>query len=813
MTSRHPGPEHVTQRATASDHARIIEAGGDVHVWEAGGGPTPHTLDALPPAPRLTGRTAQAEELLKALEPDETGRVATVVTGLPGVGKTALALHTAQRAVDLGHFPGGTLFVHLRGYAPTGAVGPGQALETLLRALGVRTEDLPPTVEEQAGLYQSELARRARDHGPALILADDASSPAQLLPLIPAHPGHRLLATSRDALTAPDFRPRLVPLDELDTDAAGKLIAGALAQVRPEDPRAGAEPDALEQVAAHCGGLPLALTIAAALLADDPGLPIATLADDLADTRTRLESLQHEDADGRTLAVRAAFDLSHRRLKERDARLFRLLTLNPGPDVSTDAATALSGRSTKETRGSLAALTRSCLLGEQPTGSGRWRAHDLIRLYAADLPPEEDEDEALERLLTYYSTVSAAADGHLRGPHGQQALDVFPDRASASTWLDAERANLIAVIPSAASDPATALGLVDRLTTYLHERRHFHEVLALSEYALAVARTLDDPTVEAWALTILGIALEGVRRFDEAVDVLAQVVDVYAELDERHSEGVALNGLGTALMQVRRFDEAVDALTRAVGIFRELDDRHGESRALNNLAIALQEVRLFDEAIDAHTRDLTICHELDDRHGESAALNNLGVALRLVGRFDEAAQAHTRDLALCRELDDRHGEGQALGNLGTVLQEGLALDLAIDAHTQAVAIYRELDDRHREGGTLNNLGVALRLAHRVAESIEAHAQAADIFRELDDRHREGGALNNLGIALVEVPRLDEAVTALTQALRIYREFGDSHNEAIALRNLDAARADRLPPPAKREKRRWFRRGRAGGPGA
>lgn len=215
MTDRGPSDD-VRQQAHVSDRGRSYQAGkdqyvshiGTQHVWGPGSGPAPRALASLPPAPWLTGREERTDELLKALAPGGAGAAVTVVTGLPGVGESALALHAAHRAVGLGHFPGGTLFVHLRGYDPTGPINREQALESLLRALGVRDRDLPATVEEQAGLYQSELARRAEERGPVLIVADDASPLGQLRPLVPAHRSHRLLATSRDALTAPDVRAR-----------------------------------------------------------------------------------------------------------------------------------------------------------------------------------------------------------------------------------------------------------------------------------------------------------------------------------------------------------------------------------------------------------------------------------------------------------------------------------------------------------------------------------------------------------------------------------------------------------------------------
>ncbi|WP_432115022.1 tetratricopeptide repeat protein [Streptomyces sp. S1] len=681
----------VRQWAHASDHGQVHQAGRDQHFW--GSGPAPQATASLPPDRPLTGRKERTDTLLAALAPDGAGT--TVVTGLPGVGKTVLALHAAHRAVERGRFPGGTLYVHLRGYDPAGAVGPEQALESLLRALGVRDKDLPPTVEEQAGLYRSELNRRAERHGAVLIVADDASSPGQLRHLVPAHPAHRLLATSRDALSAPDFPARLVSLDELDTESATELIAVALARVSPGDPRAGEEAGALERVAEYCGRLPLALTIAAALLTDDPGLPITALADDLADARTRLKRLQHEDGDGRSLAVRAAFDLSYRRLKPQEARLFRLLSLNPGPDLSTEAAAALNGREERETRAGLAALARACLVNEQPARSGRWRTHDLIRLYTVELPEEEDEKEALGQLLEYYTIACDAADDHLRALPDQPVPGPFPDRAVALRWLNAERANLIAMVPRAAADhPQTVLRLATALNIYLHQRRRFHDALSINEHALAVTRTLGDRHAEGTALNGLGSALYQVRRYDEAVDAHTQAADIHRGLGNRDGEGTALNNLGNALQELKRYAEAVKAHTQAADIYRDLGDQRSESMALNNLGITFGEVQHFADAIRAHARVVDMFRDLGDRHSEGSALNNLGNAFQGVGRYTEAIHAHAQSADIFSDLGDRHSEGMALSNLSIALREVRRFDEAVHAHTQAIAIFDDLNDQH-----------------------------------------------------------------------------------------------------------------------
>ncbi|WP_405968312.1 tetratricopeptide repeat protein [Streptomyces sp. NBC_00015] len=796
MTSSSPDEASPSQQATASGHGRISQVGRDQYnntttVIGPGAGPAPRSDAGLPKTADLVGRDRHTDELLRVLDPGGAGPGVVVVTGLAGVGKTALAVDAAHRARARGWFPGGALFVHLRGYDSAGPVDGGQALQTLLRALGVRDDDLPPTAAEQESLYRSELARRA-ELGPVLVVADDASATSQLLPLIPAGPGHQLLATSRDALTGPDFPGRLISLDQLDAQPAADLIAHALTRVRSDDPRAHAEPEALREVASHCGGLPLALTIAVAQLTLDPGLPIAELAAGLADARTRLEALRYEDRDGRSLGVQAAFELSYRRLDDQPARLFRLLSLNPGPDVSTAAAAVLADKPGQTARQDLATLTRGGLIGEQPVGSNRWRMHDLTRLYADELCRHHDDgtlrQQSLEHLLEYYRAITDAADDHLRALPGEPVPDLFSDRSAALAWLDAERLNLTAAVPLATTTghPRIALSLAECMVIYLRRRRYFLDAITTAEHALTIAVESADHRSEGMALNSLGIALREVRRFDEAITAHTEAADVYRDLGDRHGEGSALGNLGVALREVRRFDDAVTAHTEAADIYRELHDRHGEGGSLNSLGIALRQLRRFDEAITAHTEAADIFRELDDRHSEGMALGNLGNALLELRRFDDAVTAHTEAADIYRELDDRHSEGMALNNLGLALKEVRRFDEAITAHTEAADIYRELDDLHREGRALNNLGNALGRVRRFDEAITAYSKDLEICRELGDRHGEGGALNNLGNVLREVRRFDDAITANTRAADIYRELGDRHSEGMALGNLGLA---------------------------
>jgi tetratricopeptide (TPR) repeat protein len=796
--ARRADRDRLAQRALASGHSQITQIAGDQHVYPTGSGPAPRALAALPAAPgRLVGRDDEILDLLDLLDPRRPGAAVCAVAGLAGVGKTALALHVAhEAAVVRGWFPGGQLFVDLRGYDPDEQVTVGQALGAWLRALAVRDGDLPPTEPEQAGLYQSELARLAEAGKPVLLVADNASTAAQVEALIPARSEHRLLVTSRDILAS--IPARLIDLDVLAAPAAADLIARVLTSARPSDRRVLDEAAALQQVAELCGRLPLALQITAEILKADPGLPAAAMAAELQDPPVRLAALSREDGTGRTRAVRAAFEASYRRLAAEQARLFRLLSLNPGPDTATEAAAALAGAPAGQVRPLLAALAAASLATEQPLGGNRWRMHDLIRLYATELARDDQSEAALDRLLEHYLDTADAADDHLRALPSQAVPERFDGRTDALAWLDAERPTLVAAVTLAAASGRadTAVSLASCLAVFLDWRRHFDDMITTGQAAVDSAHQAGDRDGEATALTNLGGALQKVRRFDEAITADQQAAALFTELGDRHGEGIALGNLGSALEEVRRFDEAITADQQALAICRELGDRDGEATALRNLGGGLEKVRRFDEAITADQQALAICRELGDRHGEAKALRNLGGGLEKVRRFDEAITADQRAAALFTELGDRHGEGIALGHLGSALEKVRRFDEAITADQRAAALFTELGDRHGEGIALGHLGSALQEVRRFDEAITADQRAAALFTELGDRHSEGIALNNLGHGLEKVRRFDEAITAYQQAAALFTELGDRHGEAMALNNLGRAlqqsgRADRM----------------------
>ncbi len=693
-------------------------------------------LSGLPPAtPAFTGRDAALAALPVAPAGERSAVLVTAVGGMGGIGKTALAVQAAHAALAGGRLPGGVLFVDMFGYDEARRLDAGQALEGFLRALGVPGEHIPAAEQDRARLYASVLAAYAAEGRRILVVVDNASSHDQVRPLLPADGVNLAIVTSRDTLGLLDAR--LVDLDVLATADAVELLARALEVRRPGDRRLAAEPGEARALAALCGGLPLALRIVAALLAEDPARPAASVAAALRSEHDRLDELAYDD-----LAVHAAFDLSYRGLDADRARLFALLPANPGPDLSIAAAAALAGVRPASARRTLEALARAHLI--ERGGHGRWRLHDLVRLYARRLDGHDDP-AAFARLLDHYVTTAQAARARLDSIAERPAEPGFAGHAEAMAWLDAEYANLRAAAYAAVAcgHREVARDLPEALRPYLRQRRFLDDWLALGAVAVDAAAGLGDERGRATALLSLGLALRQTRRFDEAVDRHREAARIFRGLGDRHGEGVATDHLGVVLRRMRRFEGAIACHTDARAAFRATGDELREAVALDNLALALRWVRRYDEAIAGHREALRVFRRLGDRPRESEAVDSLGLALRRARRYDESIVAHEDALRLFRELDDRHGEGRALDNLAMALRRARRYDEALARGREALEIFRELEDRHRVGIALDNLGCALRRLRRYDEAVACHLDAAAEFRATSDEHREATARNNL----------------------------------------------------------------------
>ncbi|HYU84276.1 MAG TPA: BTAD domain-containing putative transcriptional regulator, partial [Kribbellaceae bacterium] len=440
-----PGPQLQTlQRSALADEAAepLATQRGTV-VASRPGRIRPAQLPA-----DVAGFTGRAEHLrrldmlLPGTDQPQTALVLATIVGPAGVGKTALAVHWAHRVRN--RFPDGQLWVNLHGYAAGRPTRPVEALAGFLQALGVAPEDVPAREDDAADLYRSAMAGKQM-----LVLLDNAHHPDQVRPLLPGSPGCLVLVTSRDklrGLVAADGAATL-SLDAFTANESGALLSRLLGVRRIRE-----EPQAAARLAGLCGHLPLALRIAAADLVTSRQT-VAGYAARLA-TGDRLKALQVDGDPHAT--VRAAFDLSYMAQPADAKRLFRLLGLVPGPDFTAPATAALADVSTGDAASILDRLANAHLIDEH--GAGRYACHDLMRAYAAGLAAAEetdaDREAAAGRLFDHYlRTVAAAAQRLypevLRLPQptaDRSPRPAFGDHVEASTWLDAERANLIAAI-------------------------------------------------------------------------------------------------------------------------------------------------------------------------------------------------------------------------------------------------------------------------------------------------------------------------------------------------------------------------------
>ncbi|MEU6822388.1 BTAD domain-containing putative transcriptional regulator [Streptomyces atriruber] len=697
----------------------------------------------LPDVPDFAGREAEARLLTETLRSATSGSTMAVatLTGLGGVGKTALAVHVAHALRD--EFPDGQLYVDLRGADPAPGVDSGSALTGFLRALGVPESAVPDGIEQQTALYRSLLAGRRM-----LVFLDNARDTAQVRPLLPGAPGCAVLVTSRSrTITLPGAR--LVDVETMDEPQALGLLCAIVGAER-----VAAERDAARELVAVCGGLPLAVRIVAARLAARPGRPMTDLVARLRDERRRLDELRVDD-----LGVEATFRLGYEALEPGLAHAFRMVSLCYMPSFCRGAAGALLGVADEEAEQLVERLVDAGLM--ELHGEDRYRFHDLVRLFARrQCELRESAAERAAARLRFLDYVLATVITAIRRtkPHSvlpkllhspASAGKALPDEAAAHDWLvvahsrlcDAAE-NALRHLPDEAGetegadvrDPRCPPGLrpvVDLLTAWSHlvagTARH-RDLEPLAELALRTARRHGDDRSAARALRLLGAPHYGTETYGRAERALRESLHLAAACGDLFVGAAGSHELGIVLMGTGRHAQALEQLRLAYARFGALGGHDDRIRILSHMArayVALGRRPAADTAIDEAVRQ---AGRSGSTHTLAHVLYQVGCALLEDGRAAAAAEQLREAQRLHRRSRNPRWEALCWARLAYCELEQGSPGGAMRCADAALAVEGELGDAFCHAlamaargrallavGDLERARAALRIAHRVME--------------------------------------------------------------------------------------------------
>ena len=738
-----PGPELrlMHQRILAADGELLIAAGGASSAPRSRAGriarPRSDPVGLRPCRPDLHAPATAREEVIPRLLPmatrhfagraealgelaalaDEASRanVIAVIAGTAGVGKTSLALHFAHQVAA--RFPDGQLYVNLRGFDPAGApLAPAEAVRLFLDALAVPAARIPVGLDAQSGLYRSLLAGRR-----VLVLLDNARDVDQVRPLLPAGSGSLVIVTSRKQLTSLVAGEGALPLtlDVLGDTEAQELLARRLGPLRVAD-----DPGAADDLIKLCAQLPLALSIAAARTASQPGLSLAALTADLRDARGRLDAL---DAGHSAANVRAVMSWSYQQLDAEAARLFRLLGLHAGADISAAAAASLAGLPPDQARRGLGELTRAHLLAEP--APGRFTCHDLLRAYAAELTQSTDSEAerhaATSRVLDHYlyTANSAALALHpTRRPITLPPLrpgaepEHIDDAGKALAWFEAEYWVLMAAAGQALEEgfDTHVWQIAWALSRFLDMRSRWHDWVIIEQLALDATQRLGDQAAQASVHERFGFASARLGGFDDAYAHLERALSIHTERGDHAGQGYARNAMANMLNWQGRYAEALDQAEQALTSYTAIGDRSGRALALNSVGWFHAVLGDHQQALSYCAQALDLYQDLGNQEATASTLDSLGYAHQQAGRHADAMACYQQAIQIHREIGSRLGLAETVGHLGENCLAAGNPAQARAAWVEALAILDDLGhlDADRVRGQLRELDRAVMNADR-----------------------------------------------------------------------------------------------------
>ncbi|MEY9911801.1 tetratricopeptide (TPR) repeat protein [Catenulispora sp. MAP12-49] len=683
---------------------------------------------SLPPdTAAFTGREAEIDEIAAHVAASAAGGGLVsihAIDGMPGVGKTALAVHVAHLLAD--RFPDGQLFVdlhsHTAGRAPA---DPAATLAGFLTSDGLDPLQLPTGLEELTSLWRARMAGRR-----VLLVLDNAACSAQVVPLMPAGEGSLVLITSRRHLGDLPY-----PVTEVFLDALP--LQDAVAMFLRLAPRGEGDEEQVAHLVTLAGCLPLAISLLARVYTRHRAWSVSEL---IEETRVRLLNLGAEQH-----TVEAAFDLSYLALTRTRRRFLRLLALHPGSDLDAYAAAALTGTGLAQARAHLDGLHGDNLVTEP--GYRRYGLHDLIRFYARShsktSDPDEQREAALDRLLHFYAhTAKAARAASLAISRPSQPTPNQPppaeapnlaDHLAARAWLRAERPNVQAA--------------------FAHAHAH-----GLDEHTISLAAGLS----EIWFS-------EGAWPSD--IEIHRAAADAAARLDQPDARAAALTTLGHVCYLTGDYPEAADAGARALELSEQTSNRQGEATALSLLGRVWHATGDTLKAAHALERAMQIHHQIGSPHGVAAALDGLGHVRLSNDDYPGATEAFTQALEIVRQLGFTVGEADLLNDLGRVRFLTGDLPGALHIQERALEIYRQTGHRGNESYALNDYAATIAATGNRTHALALYQQALAMNRELNKPDDVACSLEGIAEHHLATGNPAQGTMYLREAFVIYERLG------------------------------------------
>jgi tetratricopeptide (TPR) repeat protein len=736
----------------------------------------PEVRFSLPPdAPAFTGREDELGRIISAVSGGDGESTVVSISGMPGIGKTALAVHAAHLLRE--QFPERQLCIDLRahtlGHDPLTSEA---ALAELLAATGVDPRSMPGDLPARAALWRDRMAGQR-----SLLVLDNVVSSAQITPLVPGG-ACRVLITSRRHLADLPGAVCRVPVEVLPSGHAQEMFLRLA-------PRSSSGPaGAVEELAALAGCLPLAISLLARVHDRHPSWSMSDL---IVETRQSVLLLKAEHD-----TVAAAFAVSYNHLPPGQQTFFRRIGLHLGTTTDAYAAAALAGVSVQEAASLLDALHGEGLLAE--TSYRRYGMHDLTRRFARD-QAETDvpsaREQAVDRLLDYYQHAAARADVLLareprpspaRGPTAPSAeVPAMSDQDRALAWARAERASLLACVEYAtqAGKQEQMISLTAAITGLLRRDGPWHEAASRHDAAARTAHRLGDRRGEADALTSLGIIWWLAGDYASADRALTSALNITRTEDVGPTRAYILDNLGIARYLSGDYPSADQVLTEALDLSHGRPDQRDEARALRDLATVRTFTGNRQEAARMLTQALDLFRDLGDRGGQASVLRMLAATRYLDGDHHAATPLLEEALSIARLQGDDTARAGALNILGAVREAVGDYTGAARAQEEALEIFRRFGDRRGEAGALNNRGIVLRKTADYAGASQDLEEALRIFRDIGDRPGMLEALCEIGALNQARGNPAQAKDPYQEALALSRQAANPRYEAHALAGL------------------------------